>query len=85
MPISPFGLPALPLLQRSNRNPTPCSRRFRATIRARMEELRREREGAQPAEGDLQRDQQTRCAVPKPCAGHPQKSAWGRGGSDNPP
>ena len=27
-----------------------------ATIRARMEELRREREGAQSAEGDLQRD-----------------------------
>jgi hypothetical protein len=27
-----------------------------------MEELRREREGAQPAEGDLQRDQQMRRA-----------------------
>ena len=26
------------------------------TIRARMEELRRERDGAQPAEGDFQRD-----------------------------
>jgi hypothetical protein len=32
------------------------------TIRARMEELRREREGAQPAERDLQRDQQMRRA-----------------------
>ena len=27
-----------------------------ATIRARMVELRRERDGAQPAEGDFQRD-----------------------------
>jgi hypothetical protein len=24
------------------------------------------------------------CTVPEPCAGHPQKSAWGRGESDNP-
>jgi hypothetical protein len=58
-----------------------------ATIRARMEELRREREGAQPAEGDLQRDPPMRRAgtvrwTPSEIGvgpGRVRQSAFGRG------
>ena len=48
-----------------------------ATIRARMEELRRERKGAQAAEGDMPTALELR-------AGRPQKWTQGCGGSDNP-
>jgi hypothetical protein len=52
-----------------------------ATIRARMEELRREREGAQAAESDLQRDAPTHRAR----TARWQPSEWTQeGGSANP-
>jgi hypothetical protein len=52
-----------------------------ATIRARMEELRREREGAQAGKATCSGTR--RRTAPEACAGRPQRLPQGRGGSDN--
>jgi hypothetical protein len=52
-----------------------------ATIRARMEELRREREAVRATEGELQSD--GGCAPTEMRTSHSKRSARGQDGSDN--